>query len=61
MVASLLKQLITEIFEEEVVGTLYWMGPEIIELRNITPACDVWPLAATTDFDTDSMPSMFQP
>ena len=56
-------------FEEEVVGTPYWMAPEIIELRNLTPACDVWSLGATTIelitgkppyFDLDPLPAMFR-
>lgn len=28
--------------EQFVVGTPYWMAPEIIEMSTPTPACDIW-------------------
>jgi len=36
------------LFNEYVIGTPYRMSPEIIELRNLTPACDVLSLGCKT-------------
>ncbi|KAH8671203.1 cell division control protein [Xylariales sp. PMI_506] len=33
--------------ETQVVGTPYWMAPEIIELSGATPASDIWSLGCT--------------
>lgn len=30
-----------------VVGTPYWMAPEIIEMSAPTPACDIWSVGCT--------------
>jgi len=32
----------------DVVGTPYWMAPEVIEMREQTTACDIWSVGATT-------------
>ena len=31
----------------DVVGTPYWMAPEIIEMTGTTTACDVWSVGCT--------------
>jgi len=31
-----------------VVGTPYWMAPEVIEMREQTTACDIWSVGSTT-------------
>lgn len=28
--------------EQDVVGSPYWIAPEIIEMSAPTPACDIW-------------------
>ncbi|EHK97980.1 putative Cytokinesis protein sepH [Glarea lozoyensis 74030] len=33
--------------ENEVVGTPYWMAPEVIQLTTVTISCDVWSVGAT--------------
>jgi serine/threonine protein kinase len=33
--------------EQFVVGTPYWMAPEIIEMSTPTPACDIWWVASS--------------
>ncbi|CAM9754911.1 unnamed protein product, partial [Phaeothamnion confervicola] len=33
--------------DADVVGTPYWMAPEIIEMTGITTACDVWSVGCT--------------
>ncbi|CAN0461992.1 unnamed protein product, partial [Ectocarpus sp. 12 AP-2014] len=34
-------------FDVDVVGTPYWMAPEIIEMTGTTTACDVWSVGCT--------------
>eukprot|EP00301_Raphidiophrys_heterophryoidea_P006520 c12626_g1_i2.p1 GENE.c12626_g1_i2~~c12626_g1_i2.p1 ORF type:complete len:1006 (+),score=281.74 c12626_g1_i2:443-3460(+) len=54
---------------ESVVGTPYWMAPEIIELSGVTSACDIWSLGCTIIelltgappyFDLQPMPALFR-
>lgn len=33
--------------EQDVVGSPYWIAPEIIEMSAPTAACDIWYIAAT--------------
>ncbi|CAN0292189.1 unnamed protein product, partial [Laminaria digitata] len=36
-----------QISDMDVVGTPYWMAPEIIEMTGTTTACDVWSVGCT--------------
>lgn len=43
--------------DDDVVGSPYWMAPEIIELSGISPAADIWSVGCTLiEFLTGSPP-----
>jgi len=55
--------------ENEALGTPYWMAPEVIELRSVTAAADIWSVGCTIIelltsvppyFDLDPMPALFR-
>jgi serine/threonine protein kinase len=59
----------TESPENSVVGTPYWMAPEIIEMSPPTPACDIWSVGCTVVellggkppyFDLPAMSALFR-
>ena len=55
--------------DEAAMGTPYWMAPEVIEMRNVTAAADIWSVGCTIIelltssppyFDLDPMPALFR-
>ena len=53
----------------DALGTPYWMAPEVIEMRNVTAAADVWSVGCTIIelltsnppyYDLDPMPALFR-
>ena len=54
---------------DEALGTPYWMAPEVIEMRSVTAAADIWSVGCTIIelltsnppyFDLDPMPALFR-
>eukprot|EP01042_Synura_sphagnicola_P028181 gene28181-36369_t len=46
--------------DQGVVGTPYWMAPEVIELSTPTATCDIWSVGCTVIELLTSVPPYFE-